>query len=53
LPYLNTYFQVTDAAISPERLYAALFTLVLHGLGSTDAGTSPGQDNSSLSSTDS
>ncbi len=33
LPYLNTYFQVSDEAVSPERLVEALFDLLLHGIG--------------------
>jgi AcrR family transcriptional regulator len=33
LPYLNTYFQVTDGQISPERALEALLDLVLHGIG--------------------
>lgn len=33
LPYLNTYFQVSDEAVSPERLVEALFDLILHGIG--------------------
>jgi hypothetical protein len=33
LPYLNTYFQVTDDAVPPERTLDALLTLVLHGIG--------------------
>jgi AcrR family transcriptional regulator len=36
LPYLNTYFQVTDEEISPERALEALLTLVLHGIGARD-----------------
>ncbi len=34
LPYLNTYFQVVDAGMSPERLLAGLLDLVLHGIAS-------------------
>ena len=33
LPYLNTYFQVSDEAVSSERLVEALFGLLLHGIG--------------------
>jgi AcrR family transcriptional regulator len=33
LPYLNTYFQVTDELVSPERALEALLTLVLRGIG--------------------
>jgi AcrR family transcriptional regulator len=33
LPYLNTYFQVTDADTSSERAVAALAALVLNGIG--------------------
>jgi AcrR family transcriptional regulator len=33
LPYLNTYFQVTDDDIPPKRTLDALLTLVLHGIG--------------------
>lgn len=33
LPYLNTYFQVTDETISPERLLAALGELIMRGVG--------------------
>ncbi len=34
LPYLNTYFQVTDEEISPERMLEALLDLVQRGIGS-------------------
>ncbi len=33
LPYLNTYFQVTDATMPPERIFEAMLAMVLHGLG--------------------
>jgi AcrR family transcriptional regulator len=33
LPYLNTYFQVTDGELSPERALEALLELVLRGIG--------------------
>jgi hypothetical protein len=33
LPYLNTYFQVTDQDVPPERSLDALLTLVMHGIG--------------------
>jgi AcrR family transcriptional regulator len=33
LPYLNTYFQVTDDSISTERVLEALVPLILHGIG--------------------
>lgn len=32
LPYLNTYFQVCDEDISPERALEALLALILHGI---------------------
>jgi len=35
LPYLNTYFQVTDEAVSEERMLEALVDLVLQGIGAT------------------
>ena len=38
LPYLNTYFQVVDEGLPPERLLAALVSLVLQGIGN-DAAT--------------
>ncbi len=34
LPYLNTYFQVVDAAMPPDRLLEGLLDLVLHGIAS-------------------
>ncbi len=34
LPYLNTYFQVVDAEMPPERLLEGLLDLVLHGIAS-------------------
>ena len=33
LPYLNTYFQVIDRNISPERMVEALLDLILRGIG--------------------
>jgi AcrR family transcriptional regulator len=33
LPYLNNYFQVTDEAISAERVVDALVSLILRGIG--------------------
>jgi len=33
LPYLNTYFQVLDEDVPPERLTEALMDLVLRGIG--------------------
>jgi AcrR family transcriptional regulator len=33
LPYLNTYFQVVDQDMPPERLTAALIDLILCGIG--------------------
>ncbi len=33
LPYLNTYFQVSDEDVSPERAIEALTALVLRGIG--------------------
>jgi len=33
LPYLNTYFQVTDHEMSPERVLEAALTLILQGVG--------------------
>jgi AcrR family transcriptional regulator len=35
LPYLNTYFQVIDETITPERALDALLQVVLHGIGRT------------------
>jgi AcrR family transcriptional regulator len=37
LPYLNTYMQVTDEDISPERAFEALLELVLRGMGQPEA----------------
>jgi AcrR family transcriptional regulator len=31
-PYLNTYFQVTDEEMAPERALEALIALILHGV---------------------
>jgi AcrR family transcriptional regulator len=36
LPYLNTYFQVTDEDMPPERAMESLVTLVMNGLGQRD-----------------
>lgn len=33
LPYLNTYFQVSDEAVSSERIMAALVEFILRGIG--------------------
>ena len=33
LPYLNTYFQVVDEEVPPERVLDALLALILHGIG--------------------
>ena len=33
LPYLNTYFQVSDEKVSPERIMAALVEFILRGIG--------------------
>lgn len=33
LPYLNTYFQVSDEDVSPERAIEALMALILRGIG--------------------
>ena len=33
LPYLNTYFQVSDEKVPPERIMAALVEFILHGIG--------------------
>lgn len=35
LPYLNTYFQITDKEVSPERLLEAALDLILNGIGAT------------------
>jgi len=32
MPYLNTYFQVTDDEVSPDRLLEALIDFILHGI---------------------
>jgi TetR/AcrR family transcriptional regulator len=37
LPYLNTYFQVTDEDVSSERLMEAAVSLVVDGIGATGA----------------
>jgi AcrR family transcriptional regulator len=36
LPYLNTYFQVTDEEISPEQALEALLEFVLRGIGNVE-----------------
>ncbi len=41
LPYLNTYFQVTDDAVSPERLLDAGLDLILEGLGTAKGKKKP------------
>jgi AcrR family transcriptional regulator len=33
LPYLNTYFQVTDEEVPPERVLESLVSLILDGVG--------------------
>ena len=38
LPYLNTYFQVTDEEISPERALEALLELISRGIGHMEQG---------------
>jgi AcrR family transcriptional regulator len=38
LPYLNTYFQVVDDDVSPERALDALMALVLRGIGTKETG---------------
>ncbi len=37
LPYLNTYLQVTGAAVSPEQATQALVELVVRGIGAEGA----------------
>ena len=37
LPYLNTYFQVTDGNVPPERVTTALLELILNGIGTEEA----------------
>jgi len=32
MPYLNTYFQVTDDDVPPDRLFEALFDFILRGI---------------------
>jgi hypothetical protein len=32
LPYLNTYFQITDEKVSPEKILDALVAFILKGL---------------------
>jgi AcrR family transcriptional regulator len=36
LPYLNTYFQVVDEGVPPERTLEALISLILRGLGAEE-----------------
>jgi AcrR family transcriptional regulator len=36
LPYLNTYFQVNDEDIPPERALDALIEMILHGIGNRE-----------------
>lgn len=38
LPYLNTYFQVLDQDLPPERLTSALIDFVLRGIGAEQSG---------------
>ncbi|HSR29580.1 MAG TPA: TetR/AcrR family transcriptional regulator [Anaerolineae bacterium] len=38
LPYLNTYFQVVNERVAPERMVEALISLVLHGIGTEETG---------------
>jgi hypothetical protein len=33
LPYLNSYFQVTDKKVSTQRITSALVALILDGIG--------------------
>jgi len=33
LPYLNTYFQVSDEQVSPERIMTAMVQFILRGIG--------------------
>lgn len=40
LPHLNTYFQVTDEAMPPERVFAAALEMLLRGIGA--AGSAKG-----------
>jgi AcrR family transcriptional regulator len=40
LPYLNTYFQVTDDTIPPERIFATMLALVLRGLSPPESASS-------------
>jgi len=35
LPYLNTYFQVSDESLSPERVNTALVKFILRGIGAS------------------
>jgi hypothetical protein len=37
LPYLNQYFQLTSEEITPERAFAAVVDLILHGIAPGDA----------------
>jgi hypothetical protein len=37
LPYLNTYLQVSDEDISPERALEAMVSLILHGIGKDES----------------
>jgi AcrR family transcriptional regulator len=42
LPYLNTYFQVTDEAVAPEQVVDALLALILRGIGTATGTQEPG-----------
>jgi hypothetical protein len=37
LPFLNTYFQVTDEAVPEERMLEALISLVMNGISAEKA----------------
>ena len=39
LPYLNTYFQIIDEDVPPERLMEALLALILRGIGTRKDGS--------------
>jgi AcrR family transcriptional regulator len=42
LPYLNTYFQVVDEGVPPERVMEALMALILRGIGVEKDGSQDG-----------
>jgi hypothetical protein len=44
LPYLNTYFQVTDEGLPPERALEAALDLVLQGIGTGPQGIEEGSE---------